>query len=76
MHRLVESLKCVYKLLVEYVLIYNTSTSMGSRAGGAGGAAPPQILEENFSIHSAPQILAGFVMKCFNPIIKFLELRE
>ena len=37
---------------------------MGSGAGGQGGAAAPQILEENFSIHSAPpQILAGFVMK-------------
>ena len=46
--------------------------SMGSAAGGAGGgAAAPQILEENFSIHSAPQILAGFVVKCFNSIIKF-----
>ena len=29
--------------------------SMGSAAGGAGGGGrPPQILEENFSIHSAP----------------------
>ena len=51
---------------------------MGSAAGGGqGGGPPPQILEENFSIHSAPpQILAGFVVKCFNSIIKFVELRE
>ena len=29
--------------------------TMGSGAGGrAGGGRPPQILEENFSIHSAP----------------------
>ena len=48
----------------------------GPLPGGRGGGRPPQILEENFSIHSAPQILAGFVVKCFNSIIKILELRE
>ena len=36
----------------------------GPEPGGQGAAAPPQILGKKFSIHSAPQILAGFVVKC------------
>ena len=48
----------------------------GGRVAGVGGR-PPQILEEIFQyIPPPPQILAGFVVKWFNYIIKFLELRE
>ena len=48
----------------------------GPLPGGAGGRPLPDF-RGNFSIHSAPpQILAGFVVNCFNSIIKFLELRE
>ena len=50
---------------------------MGSAAGGAGGAAaPPDFGGKFFNTFRPPQILAGFVVKCFNSIIKILELRE
>ena len=50
---------------------------MGSAAGGAGGAAaPPDFGGKVFNTFRPPQILAGFVVKCLNSIIQFLELRE
>ena len=52
--------------------------TMGSGAGGraGGGRPPPRFWRKIFQYIPPPQILAGFVMKCFNSIIKFLELRE
>ena len=50
---------------------------LGSAAGGRGAAAPPPDFGGKFfNTFCPPQILAGFVVKCFNSIIKFLELRE
>ena len=49
----------------------------GVRCRGAGGRPPPpRFWRTIFQYILTPQILAGFVVKCFNSIIKFLELRE
>ena len=49
----------------------------GPLPGAGGAAAPPQILEEKFSIYSAPPPdFGGFCSECFNSVIKFVELRE
>ena len=45
--------------------------------GGRGGGRPPRFWRKIFQyIPPPPQILAGFVVKCFNSMIKFVELRE
>ena len=48
------------------LLIVCMSVTHGVRCrGGRGAAAPPQILEENFSIHSAPPDFGGFCSEMF-----------
>ena len=50
----------------------------GPLPGGQGGGRPtPRFWRKIFQYIPPPlPILAGFVVKCFNSIIKFLELRE
>ena len=44
---------------------------------GGRGAAPPDFGGKFFNtFRPPPPILAGFVVKCLNYIIKFLEMRE
>ena len=54
----------------------NEDGGHGVRCRGGGAATPPDFGGKFFNIFPPHPILAGFVVKCFNSIIKFLELRE
>ena len=60
--------------LISASLVYSP---WGPLPGGGQVAAAPRILEESFSIYSAPPPdFGGFCSEILNSIIKFLELRE
>ena len=57
---------CLYLQRMETASQKALQPTWGPLPGGQGGAAAPQILEKLISIHSASQILEGFVDTIWN----------
>ena len=67
----------LYKNILVVVFIVHCRHGVRCRGGmGGGRPPPPDFGGKFFNTFRPPQILAGFVVKCFNSIIKFVELRE